>query len=71
MRKVPVVAVSVPGPVQTAVPSGPKTNSAVLKTTTPQAALASVTDNEVTCYHTQRSTGVAVNQMSKWEHIVK
>ncbi|XP_060912532.1 pericentriolar material 1 protein isoform X1 [Labrus mixtus] len=43
LRKLPV-AVSTPAPVQTS--SGPKTNSTLLKSTTPEAATSSVTDNE-------------------------
>uniref|UniRef100_A0A3Q3KY49 Pericentriolar material 1 n=1 Tax=Labrus bergylta TaxID=56723 RepID=A0A3Q3KY49_9LABR len=44
LRKLPV-AVSTPAPVQTS--SGPKTNSALLKSTAPEAATSSVTDNEL------------------------
>ncbi|KAM9363528.1 pericentriolar material 1 protein [Symphorus nematophorus] len=46
LRKVPL-AVSTPGTVQASCSSGPKTNSAVLKPTPPEAATSSVTDNEL------------------------
>ncbi|XP_070712254.1 pericentriolar material 1 protein isoform X3 [Pempheris klunzingeri] len=46
LRKVPV-AVSTPATVQASSSSGPKTNSAVLKPTAPEAATSSVTDNEL------------------------
>ncbi|XP_070831685.1 pericentriolar material 1 protein isoform X1 [Chaetodon trifascialis] len=45
LRKVPVTA-STPVTVQVSSSSGPKTNSAVLKPTAPEAATSSVTDNE-------------------------
>ncbi|XP_047433144.1 pericentriolar material 1 protein isoform X2 [Mugil cephalus] len=46
LRKVPV-AVSTPVSVQASSSCGPKTNSAVLKPTAPEAATSSVTDNEL------------------------
>ncbi|KAG8014670.1 Pericentriolar material 1 protein, partial [Nibea albiflora] len=46
LRKVPV-AVSTPAALQTSSSSGPKTNSAMLKPTAPEAATSSVTDNEL------------------------
>uniref|UniRef100_A0A3Q1FBG7 Pericentriolar material 1 n=1 Tax=Acanthochromis polyacanthus TaxID=80966 RepID=A0A3Q1FBG7_9TELE len=46
LRKVPL-AVSTPITVQASSSSGPKTNSAVLKPTPPEAATSSVTDNEL------------------------
>ncbi|XP_041821915.1 pericentriolar material 1 protein isoform X4 [Chelmon rostratus] len=45
LRKVPVTA-STPVTVQASSSSGPKTNSAVLKPTAPEAATSAVTDNE-------------------------
>ncbi|XP_019122091.2 pericentriolar material 1 protein isoform X3 [Larimichthys crocea] len=45
LRKVPV-AVSTPATLQTSSSTGPKTNSAMLKPTAPEAATSSVTDNE-------------------------
>lgn len=47
LRKVPVTPVSVPGPVQTAVSSGPKTNGTMLRKTAPESAVPPVADNEV------------------------
>ncbi|XP_041840164.1 pericentriolar material 1 protein isoform X2 [Melanotaenia boesemani] len=46
LRKVPVAA-STPATLQASSPSGPKTNLAVLKPTAPEAAISSVTDNEL------------------------
>ncbi|TKS68424.1 Pericentriolar material 1 protein [Collichthys lucidus] len=45
LRKVPV-AVSTPATLQASSSTGPKTNSAMLKPTAPEAATSSVTDNE-------------------------
>eukprot|EP00066_Takifugu_rubripes_P021917 XP_011611183.1 PREDICTED: pericentriolar material 1 protein isoform X4 [Takifugu rubripes] len=47
LRKVPVTPVSIPGPVQTAVSSGPKPNVSLLKKAAPEPAVAPVADNEL------------------------
>lgn len=47
LRKVPVTPVSIPGPVQTAVSSGPKPNVSLLKKAAPDPAAPPVADNEV------------------------
>lgn len=47
LRKVPVTPVSIPGPIQTAVSSGPKTNVTMLRKTAPESAVPPAADNEV------------------------
>lgn len=57
LRKVPVTPVSIPGPLQTAVSSRPKTNGSMLRKTAPESSVPPVADKEVTStLHTIPST---------------
>lgn len=57
LRKVPVTPVSIPGPLQTAVSSGPKTNGTILRKTAPEPAVPPAADSEVApTLHTLTST---------------